>query len=283
MTFQFQSLDKKRRKNRRKYGRFFGAAFLFMALFIIVGGILLGIHSDPSKKDLDEESSMSESTQEVPQVEGIKNLLLLCTSGEKTDFRFLSVIQINFEDNTYSISSFSQREMVRVDGRFASFLEHFQTGGIKQLIRAVEATCGISIDRYIMSNDNSFKRAINSMGPLVFDFPEQINYRCEDFALVLIQGEQKMRGDDFLKYMRYCAALGDEGYKMQSAAIGECFKQYFTEKNLSKCDNLYSTLINTLSSDISVTDFKKSKDLLTYMQVTDFEVNCIDYFRIIVK
>lgn len=282
----FRKLQKFRtvqQRERRRLGRFFSAVAVFLVLFLVVSAVYIGVHSGgfSFKKEETEEMSEEMAEESAPQVDGIKNLLLLCTSIEKTDFRLLTVLQINFEDNSYTISSFSPRETVSADGKFATLLEHYQTGGIKQLVRAVEATCGISIDRYITSTDNSFKRAINSMGPLVFTFPEQINYRCEDFAFVLIEGEQKMRGDDFLKYIRYCGALGDEGLKMQSAAVGECFKQYFTEKNLDKCDNLYSTLINTLSSDISVLDFKKSKAMLESMQKNDFEVNCIDYFRVI--
>lgn len=271
-----------RAKERRRFGRFFGAALAFLLVFLVVVGVYIGTHSGgalpQTQTDATESTDLSEP---VPEVSGVTNLLLLCANIEKTDLRFLTVIQINFDDNTYSVCSFSPRESVKADGRFAAFSEHYQMGGVKQLIRAVEAVSGITIDRYIASQDNSFKRAINSMGALVLSFPEQINYRCEDFAIVLLKGEQKMRGDDLLKYMRYCSALGDEGLRMQSEAVGACFKQYITEKTLAKKDNLYATLINALQSDISVMDFKKAGDKLAYMQRTDFDVQCIQYFRII--
>lgn len=282
MQDKINALRNARDKERRRFGRFFGAALVFLVVFLVVAGVYIGTHSGGALPQAETDGTEStDSSEPVPEVSGVTNLLLLCTNTEKTDLRFLTVIQINFDDNTYTVCSFSPREAVKADGRFAGFDEHYQMGGIKQLVRAVEAISGIKIDRYIASHDNSFKRAINSMGAVVLSFPEQINYRCEDFAIVLLKGEQKMRGDDLLKYMRYCAALGDEGLQMQSEAIGACFKQYITEKTISKKDNLYATLINTLQSDISVMDFKKASDKLVYMQRTDFDVQCIRYFRII--
>ena len=282
MLKKLKTLYTARQRERRRLGRFFGAVAVFLVVFLVVSAGYIGTHSGGAlpKPETDETQS-TDISEPIPEVSGVTNLLLLCTNTEKTDLRFLTVIQINFDDNTYTVCSFSPRESAKADGKFAGFAEHYQMGGVKQLIRAVEAISGITIDRYIASQDNTFKRAINAMGPLRMSFPEQVNYRGEDFAIVLLEGEQKMRGDDLLKYMRYCGALGDEGLQMQSAAIGECFKQYITEKTLSKSDNLYSTLINSLQSDISVMDFKKAKDKLTYMQRMDFDVNCIQYFRII--
>ena len=283
MFKDLQTFRTARQRERRRLGRFFGAVAIFLVLFLIFSAVYIGVRSggfsfgDDANVSETEESSLPD----VPDASGVRNLLLLCATPDKTDLRLLTVVQINYDDHTYSICSFSPRESVKTQDRFGSFLEHFQQGGVKELTRAVETVSGIRIDRYIASDDNTFKRAINAMGPVTFNFPHQINYRGSDFAIVLIEGVQKMRGDDLLKYLRYCGALGDEGLEMQSQAVGECFRQYFTEKNMSKKDNLYSTLINTLESDVSVLDFKRSGALLQSMQQYDFEINCIQYFRVI--
>lgn len=271
-----------RQHERRRLGRFLGAAAVFLALFLAVCAVYIGLHSGGFSFGPDETSETgSDAEQAVENVSGVRNLLLLCATQDKTDIRFLAVVQINFDENSYSVCAFSPRETADTGERFGSFLEHYQAGGVKQLIRAVESISGIHIDRYIASDDNSFKRAVNTMGPVVFSFPEQINYRGADFAIVLIEGEQKLRGDDLLKYLRYCGALGEEGLEMQANALGELFVQYINEKNLAKRDNLYSILINALSSDISVMDFKKAKPMLEYMQAVPFDVQSIRYFRII--
>ena len=271
-----------RQRERRRLGRFFGAAAVFLALFLVVSAVIIGIHSGGFSSGADKtDTSGSAVSQSIETVTGVKNLLLLCASESKTEIRFLAVVQINFDENSYSVCAFSPRQTVDTGDRFASFLEHYQSGGVKQLIRAVEQISGIRIDRYIASDDNSFKRAINSMGAAVFNFPEQINYRGADFAIILVQGEQKLRGDELLKYLRYCGAIGDEGLEMQAAALGSLFVQYINENTFEKRDNYYSSLINTLQSDISVMDFKKAKPMLEYLQATPFEVQSIRYFRII--
>ena len=282
MWNKLQTFRTARQRERRRLGRFFGAAAVFLVLFLAVCAVYIGIHSGGFSFGSDEESSSAtEVSQAVENVSGVKNLLLLCAAQDKTDIRFLAVVQINFDENSYSVCAFSPRETANTGDRFGSFLEHYQAGGVKQLIRAVETISGIRIDRFIASDDNSFKRAINTMGPVVFSFPEQINYRGADFSIVLIEGEQKLRGDDLLKYLRYCGALGDEGLEMQAEALGELFVQYINEKNFAKRDNLFTTLINSLTSDISVVDFKQAKPMLEYMQATPFDVQSIRYFRII--
>ena len=282
MWNKLQTFRTARQRERRRLGRFFGAAAVFLVLFLAACAVYIGIHSGGFSFDTDETSaSETDVSQAVENVSGVKNLLLLCAAQDKTEIRFLAVVQINCDENSYSVCAFSPRETANTGDRFGSFLEHYQAGGVKQLIRAVEKISGIKIDRYIASDDNSFKRAINTMGPVVFSFPAQINYRGADFALVLIEGEQKLRGDDLLKYLRYCGALGDEGLDMQANALGELFVQYINEKNFAKRDNLFTTLINSLTSDISVVDFKQSKPMLEYMQATPFEVQSIRYFRII--
>lgn len=247
---------------------------VFSLVYMIVGDLSGGVETD-------ETESITEYSVEIKEQTGVKNLMLFCTSNDKSSMRFLSVVQINFDDNTYTICSFSPNEMVNAGGVFASFFEHYKMGGAKQLKSALETLNGIAIDKYVGSTDKGFKYAINSVGSLVLSFEEQINYRSEDFAIVFIKGEQKIRGDDLLKYLRYCGALGDEGLLMQSEAIGEMFLQYITEKNIEKCDNLYASLINNVTCDISVLDFKKSKDMFRYMQTNEFKTECIDYFRVI--
>lgn len=283
MIKDMQTLRTARQRERRRLGRFFGAVAVFLILFLVFSAVYIGVRSGGFSfgAKQDESETQTESAADLSQAEGIKNLLLVCSTPDKTDIRLLTVVQINFDDRSYTICSFSPRESVRTQERFGTFLEHYQQGGVKELTRAVETVSGIRIDRYIASDDNTFKRAINTMGALTFQFPQQINYRGADFAIVLIQGEQKMRGDDLLKYLRYCSALGDEGLQMQSEAIGVCFRQYFTEKNLDKKDNLYAALINTLQSDISVLDFKRSGAMLRSMQQNEYDVNCIQYFRVI--
>lgn len=279
---KLQTLRTARQREMRRLGRFFGAVAVFLILFFVCSAVYIGVRSGgfplrENRADVTEEVS----TEPMPEVSGVRNLMLLCASPEKNDLRFLTVMQINFDDDTFTISSFSPRESVNTGERMASFLEHYRHGGVRGLIRAVETRSGITIDRYIASDDNTFKRAINIMGAVTFHFSEQISYRSEDFALVLIEGDQKMRGDDLLKYLRYCGAMGEDGLDMQSEAIGELFRQYISEKNLGKMNSLYTALINTVSSDISVMDFKKSRGMLEYMQRTDFDIQCIRYFRVI--
>jgi len=108
---------------------------------------------------------------------------------------------------------------------------------------------------------------------------EQINYRKSDFSIMLIEGEQKLRGDDLLKYMEYCKYIGDEGLDLQSEAVGMMLTQYINADNLAKSDDLFSSIINNVESDITVMDFKSANVALTYIAQNGFKVKTVAYFK----
>lgn len=182
-------------------------------------------------------------------------------------------------DKTFTVCSQSEKERITVEGENETFLQHYLDGGAKRLVAAVEKFNGIKIDRYIASSDNGFKKAINTMGQFKLTLDEQINFRESDFSIMLIEGEQKLRGDDLLKYMEYCKFIGDEGLDLQAETVGMMLTQYINPDNLAKCGDLFSSIINNVESDVSVMDFKSAGDALTFIAQTGFKVQTVAYFK----
>lgn len=67
---------------------------------------------------------------------------------------------------------------------------------------------------------------------------------------MFVEGEQKLRGDDLLKYLRYCKFIGDEGLDLQAKTVGMMLTQYISNENLSKSDALFSRPLSTTSKAI---------------------------------
>ena len=283
-NFSFKT-EKQRQKIKTK--RFFIGFISFLLVFACFSilYLLITYDFDLSSKFNARETETTE--QEAASAEynfsgDMKHLLIFCTDSEVKKMRFLSVVRVDLENNEFTICSMSENERINVNGINETFMNHYLLGGAKELVEAVEAFNGIKIDRYISSDEAGFKRAINSAGQLKLKLDEQINFREGDFSIVMIEGEQKMRGEETLRYLRYCDLIGDRGLTMQSEFIGSMLNQYITEANIEKGNKLFSSIINNVQSDVTIMDFKKALPAMTYISQTEFEVKTIDYFKNII-
>ena len=279
------SLKTEKERQRQKTKRFLLGFFSFLTIFACfsVLYLLVTYNFDLSPLFNAREEDTTEQTEVASEYSssgsGLTHFLLFCTDSEMKELRFVVVVRVNMNDKVITVCSLSENERITVEGENETFLQHYLDGGTKRLVEAVEKFNGIKIDRYVASSDNGFKKAINYAGQFKLTLDKQINYRKSDFSIMLIEGEQKLRGDDVLKYMEYCKYIGDEGLDLQAKAIGMMFTQYINADNLAKSDDLFSSIINSVESDITVMDFKSAKEALNYIAQTDFKVDTVAYFK----
>ena len=273
-----------KQEQRRKTKRFFIAFFACFAVFACFSALYLLISYDFDLSSLtnvrSEETTLVGESSEPASFDGNdRYILLFCTDNERETVRMLSIVRVNLESRKFTVCTQSENELIRINGISNTFFDHYKSGGVKRLVEAVEAFNGIKIDRYICANDTTFKKAINYAGQLKITLPEQLNFRDGEFSLVLIEGEQKLRGDDLLKYVRYCRLSGDRGFTDQSVIVGEMIRQYITPKVLENDDRLFTRLVNTLDTNITAMDYKDAKDELAFIASNEFEIEIIQYFK----
>ncbi|MCR5484130.1 MAG: LCP family protein [Clostridiales bacterium] len=275
--------EKERQRLRTK--KFLIVFFSFLLVFGCLSVLYLLINYDFDlsniKKRGDDPSSDAEeqADHELQDVSGSKYILFFCTNDTKTDIRFVSVLKTDFDEKMFTICTESKTESINTGGVFTSFLGHYRRGGAKELVAAVEKFNGIKISKYVSSDDIGFAKAINRMGQLKLDLERSINYHSSDFSLVLMKGEQKLRGDDVLKYMHFCSLIGDEGLERQSRLIETMLRQYLTKENVDNGDRLFSSIINAVDSDITVMDFKNMRGMLETICANDFSYDVTTYFK----
>lgn len=281
-TFSFKT---EKERQRQKTKRFLVGFFSFLVAFACFSTLYLLITYNfdlsPLLNARDEEDTTepTEIASEYTSGADLSHFLLFCTDSEVKELRFVIVVRVNMNEKTFTVCSLSEKERVTVEGKNETFLQHYLDGGAKRLVAAVEKFNGIKIDKYIASSDNGFKKAINYAGQFRLTLDEQINYRKSDFSIMLIEGEQKLRGDDVLKYMRYCKYIGDEGLDLQADAVGMMLTQYINADNLAKSDDLFSSIINNVESDITVMDFKSASQAFSFIAQTGFKTETVAYFK----
>ena len=210
------SFKTEKERQREKTKRFLIGFFSFLIAFACFSMLYLLITYDFDLSPLlnareEDTTEQTEVASEYTTDAELSHFLLFCTDSQVKELRFIIVVRVNMNEKVFTVCSLSENERITVEGENETFLQHYLDGGAKRLVEAVEKFNGIKIDKYIASSDNGFKKAINYAGQFKLTVDAQINYRKSDFSIMLIEGEQKLRGDDLLKYMEYCKYIGDEG------------------------------------------------------------------------
>ena len=79
-------------------------------------------------------------------------------------------------------------------------------------------------------------------------------------SLVLIKGNQNLKGDTLFKYMCYLNSLGSEGKRRQSAAMLEILGGIFNQSKLNRRSRIFSQITNNMMTDMSIVDFSQEED-----------------------
>ena len=244
-----------------KAARFVIAVVCF---FVLLGGVsfllLLKYYDfDLSRiaKPQEEESSVAPSeTAAVQEIRGEYNFLLLCTSDSDNEVRFAAVLTADMSHGVLSGSPIeTDKPIAAPDGGSGTLQQMLDEGGLNRLVSALEHTCSVEITKYIRSTDSGFKTVINTVGGVVVTVPESIDVHSEKLTFIINQGEQTMNGDTLLKYLRY----HDGDLPGQAEILAAIFRQKLTAAEFASADRIYTKMINTVESDISVLDFEQIK------------------------
>ncbi len=243
-----------------RFRRFAVAFSCFFILLASVSFFLLLRHYDFDLSAIashgDEEKTTEETpTAPAPEVEGVRNYLLICTADGNNSIRFISIVTADLDRKALNIRPLDPAEKVSVTGCNGTFSQQLDYGGTAQLVLAVEESSGIVIDKYVRSTDSDFKSIVNYVGGIEVNVEKQIDIRTPELTAVIAKGPQTMTGDVLLKYIR-CFENNPE---KQAEIISDMIEQKVTVNHLNKADTYYKKIINLTESNISIVDFEDMK------------------------
>lgn len=241
----------------------------------VVGILAISILAILVKYDFDVKSALGGNAetevQEVEtkaaeaEIEASKTYFFWCADDE--NLRFAWLVNFKLPERVVSVCTLDLDSRIVVASDAAkgeektdSIRNVFASSSIRDLTAYMEGTFGIHIDGYIGSDDESFKSMINYFGGINITVPEQIEYRSDEFAVILVKGKQNIKGDTLFKYLRYLGTLGERGRSLQASAVNEMLDFVFSSSNLEKRGNIFSRISNTLETDLSIVDFSSCEE-----------------------
>lgn len=197
------------------------------------------------------------------------DMLLYCSSSDDTTLRFVCIMRTQIPENRITMLALSPDSTATLNGVTATLSQFFKQGGAPRLIDAIEQQTSIRAQRYIGAYDEDFKSAINHFGGFTVNVESSVEYRGNDFTLILPSGKQSLRGDILHKYLRYLLTQGKDGVHRQAVVLLETVEAMLSSARADKISSDYSYIANRLYTDISIVDFSSHSQMISDMMAGD--------------
>ncbi len=257
--------------NRTPSKRFIITAF---TVIILIVGVFSAVTVISETRGNNEETTGADSTQviassaEQNDLQEIKgNFLLVLTQDGSEKIELLALARPDSENNKVSISFVNPEEKTSVNGFLGNMNEHLKNGGINELVWSVGEFADISIERYIIGDEQNFINFMKSLGDTEINITEKVTYTHRGIPIIIEKGVQKLSADIMLKYFVYLC----DNYETAPEKLVEAMiiygKKMFDSTEDSFLDESFSKMLRNFSTDISVVDFtnyrKAVKNLAT--------------------
>lgn len=219
------------------------------------------------------------------KVDGVCNILLMGrdTRDPSERGRSDSMILVSLNQNTNQITMVSlMRDMyVKVEGYGRTKLNHaYSYGGLELMDQTVEENFGISVDYNMSVNFEAFITVVDAVGGVTIDlYDEEVEYLNETYGWDLVEGENRLTGEEALAYsrIRYVGRDDFERTERQRAVLTSVFNEV-KDEDLSTLLKLYESVASYLATDMTNAQIislaataygMKDNGLLSYRVPTD--------------
>lgn len=261
--------------------------FLLVVCVLAVLIVSLAVIMKNSDYDIDtalgfeKETETTDSVSETQPItfEAERVFLLWCADSDRKKVHFMSLVKVKLPECRVTVCAVDPDSVLETtENGSASPASIYASSGEKALVAALEKAYDIDIDRYVGANETDFKTFVNNFGGMKITVPEQINYKSDELSLVLIKGNQNLKGDTLYKYMLYLNTRGAEGKKMQSDAMLDILGGIFNPANTEKRSRIFSRITNNMITDITIVDFSAEENgIILLMQNGIVKAETADY------
>lgn len=249
---KFRTTVKENKIRHRKVALIFTAIVLLVAL--LSGIVLFKETGFGHRKETGFDSSTMHHTV---------NILF---GGTDTDGElvFLSRLSINTRSGTGKITGISP--LSRYERQtFNEILGRKEADAISRdkLVKAVGERYDEKFDRYLIVNEENIGRVLLKLGYYDIELKEEFKYEGARQTLHLLKGQHSLNGNEFYTYLKYMGGGHSvEETDAQTEVIADWLNQELTPENFEKSQALYESLVNAVSTNITINDFARYTSFL---------------------
>ena len=249
---KFRTTVKENKIRHRKVALIFTAIVLLVAL---LSGIVLFRETGFGRKH---ETGFDSST-----MQSTVNILFGGTDTDG-DLVFLSRLTVNTRNGTGKITGISP--LSRYERQtFNEILGRKEADAISRdkLVKAVGERYDEKFDRYLIVNEENIGRVLLKLGYYDIELKEEFKYEGTRQTLHLLKGQHSLNGNEFYTYLKYMGGGHSiDETDAQTAVIADWLNQELTPENFEKSQALFESLVDAVSTNISINDFARYTNFL---------------------
>ncbi|MBQ6526566.1 MAG: LCP family protein [Clostridia bacterium] len=249
---KFRTTVKENKIRHRKVALIFTAIVLLVAL--LSGIVLFRETGFGHRRETGFDSSTMQSTVNI----------LFGGTDTDGDLVFLSRLTVNTRNGTGKITGISP--LSRYERQtFNEILGGKDADAISRdkLVKAVGERYGETFDRYLIVNEENIGRVLLKLGYYDIELKEEFKYEGTRQTLHLLKGQHSLNGNEFYTYLKYMGGGHSiDETDAQTAVIADWLNQELTPANFEKSQALFESLVDAVSTDISINDFARYTNFL---------------------
>ena len=220
--------------------------------------------------------------QELPQISGKVNYLIIETDDEESTIHFAFLIQADADSLSYKVCTLSPK--TDIDGQ--SLYDLYSLGGGATIQTKLTSYLGVSIDYYATMTTSDFIEVTNKLGSFIYPSPYAVKFNYDKsendkYSVRINKGEQKISGSEMSDLLRYYSN-DDVNYTESNQIILYGLTQLFNEENYGNAEALFRLFINSSTTNITVRNFqdgmpslevfcKKNNDIAVYSAKAEYD------------
>lgn len=220
--------------------------------------------------------------QELPQISGKVNYLIIETDDEESTIHFAFLIQADADSLSYKVCTLSPK--TDIDGQ--SLYDLYSLGGGATIQTKLTSYLGVSIDYYATMTTSDFIEVVNKLGSFIYPSPYAVKFNydkneSDKYSVRINKGEQKISGSELSDLLRYYSN-DDVNHAESNQIILYGLTQLFNEENFGNAEAIFRLFINSSTTNITVRNFqdgmkslevfcKKNNDIAVYSAKAEYD------------
>ncbi len=244
---------------------------IFVVIFTAVFLLIFGIKYDFSVKNFftpdDLQQQEEEVVQQLPEVQGKTNYLLILSNKNTQEMYFCSLFQADMDTVSYKSCTFSPQTIADEN----SVSQIYKNSGAAGVANSLSRLFGIEIDFYIDMDYSDYATMFDYLGSVNYTVLNDVRYKDTSrygYNIRISAGNQKLDGDNAVKLMRYYVSQ-ENNYTAVNDILLSAASQHMNEENYANRESVFSRFIEYSQTDFTVRDFtQKQNDLLVLSSST---------------
>lgn len=231
-----------------------------VAIFLIAavsGALVISelAFEDPAETTDADTTQVSEVVSSDQVIRG--NFLLGLTYHD--DIELLAVARLDSESKTMKISFISPETYCSFNNLSGTMNEHYDNGGVTELLWAVGEYAHISIERYILADESTFLSFIEHIGEMQVVLEHNVVCGQDAASFIIEEGEQSLIPAMMTKYFYYLCENQPRYNEEITRVMGLYSKELFCRESEDAVKDNFEYLISCLETNISALDYGNFK------------------------